>query len=214
MKVLQLLLKKYPWVLMAPIFVGIILVGISMAYTIYQSSRYMPPTIPKNSIQKGGKGNSSKAHSLDHYAIIFQRDLFASTASGIGESLEGKTDTDSSTVPFKLRGTAVVKPGVSIAIIEDPATRKQKVYHQDEMVQGFKILQILRNKVIVDKNGREEVVEVVKEKEPPPVQPVKKSRVIRRRPVRRPSTTRTTPVRRPAPGREAPSKGEAPSEIR
>lgn len=212
MKVVELILKRYPWVMTAPIFLGIILVGISMAYTIYQSSRYTPPTIPKNSMYKGEKGNSFKARNLDYYATIFQRDLFASPVSGIEESIEGKSATASSTVPFKLRGTVVVKPGVSLAIIEDPATRKQAVYHQDEVVEGFKILRVLRNKVIVDKNGREEVVEVVKEKEQPPAQPVKKSRVIKRRPVRRPSTSRTTPVRKPV--REAPSSGEPPSEIR
>lgn len=214
MKVLELILKRYPWMVMAPIFVGIILMGISMAHTIYQSSRYTPPTIPKNSIHMGEKGNSSKARDLDYYATIFQRDLFASSVSGIEESTEGKSATTSSTVPFKLRGTVVVKPGVSSAIIEDPATRKQRLYHQDEVVEGFKILRILRNKVIVDKNGREEIVEVVKEKERPPAQPVKKSRVIRRRPVQRPSTSRTTPVRRPVPARQAPARGEPPSEIR
>ncbi|MBW2039958.1 MAG: hypothetical protein JRI46_10295 [Deltaproteobacteria bacterium] len=200
MWVLKLMLKKYPWVVMGPILGGSALVGIAMAHTIYQASRYTPPTI---SIDREENKKTPEARpSLDHYAIIFQQDLFASAISGVEERVKGEgSAVPASTIPFKLKGTVVVSPGVSCAVIEDPATRKQELYHQDEVVYGYKIVKILRNKVIVDKDGQEEVVEVAEEKERPLAVPVKRSRKIKRRPLQRPV-------------KKAPSKGEAPLDLR
>lgn len=137
---------------------------------------------------------------FDHYAVIFQRDLFAPALSGVEEQEEKRGATPAATVPFKLRGTMVVTPGVSFAIIEDPATKKQELYRQDQEVNGFKIVKILRNKVIVDKDGREEVVEIIEEEKPsatPGGEPVQGPRTIKRRPLQ-------VPVKKPPPTSKAP----------
>jgi type II secretory pathway component PulC len=124
---------------------------------------------------------------LDHYAVISERDLFASALSGAEERVEAESaKTRAPTVSLKLMGTVVVNPGVSAAIIEDPATREQEIFHENDMVQGVKIVKILRNKVIVNKDGYEEVVEVVEEPPKTTAPPVQQPRTIRRPPVRRP----------------------------
>jgi type II secretory pathway component PulC len=196
MWIINLILKKYPWVVFAPIVGGIILVGASTANTMYRAFRYTPPSISSDKVVTTDSPESRPT--LDHYAVIYQRDLFTSALQTKEEKAEADlTKTSAPTVPFKLKGTVVVSPGVSCAIIEDTATREEELYHQDETVQGFKIVKILRNKVIVDKDGREEVVEVVEEEEKTPV-----------RPSQRPTTERKTPIRRPVrkvpPGTEVP----------
>jgi type II secretory pathway component PulC len=185
MKVLKLIIKKYPWVVMAPLVGGILLVGVSAAHTMYHAFRYTPPSITKTN--EGNKNASESRPTLDQYTVISQRDLFTSALSGMEERVEtdqGKTRTP--TVPFKLKGTMVVSPGVSAAIIEDLATRKQELFHEQDMVHGVKIVKILRNKVIVEKDGYEEVVEVVEEQEKTSAKPVRRPRRIKRTPVRKP----------------------------
>ena len=186
MGVLKLIIKKYPWVFMAPLIGGIILMGVSTAYTMYRAFSYTPPAIPKDTAED--KHAPESRPTFDHYAVIFQRDLFASALSGAEERVEAEQNkVRAPTVSFKLMGTVVVSPGVSAAIIEDPATRKQELFHENDMAHGVKIVRILRNKVIVDKDGYEEVVEVVEE--PPKTSltpPVQQPRTIRRAPVRRP----------------------------
>jgi type II secretory pathway component PulC len=187
MGVLKLIIKKYPWVFMAPLIGGIILVGVSTGYTMYRAFSYAPPAVPHTTEEDTHAQESRPA--LDHYAVISERDLFASALSGAEERVEAESaKTRAPTVSLKLMGTVVVNPGVSAAIIEDPATREQEIFHENDMVQGVKIVKILRNKVIVDKDGYEEVVEVVEE--PPQSSsapsPVRQPRTIQRPPVRRP----------------------------
>jgi type II secretory pathway component PulC len=183
--VLKLIIKKYPWVFMAPLIGGIILVGVSTGYTMYRALSYNPPAVPETT-EEDMKAPESRPL-LDHYAVISQRDLFASALSGAEERVEAKqAKTRAPTVSFKLMGTVVVSSGVSAAIIEDPATREQELFHENDMVQGVRIVKILRNKVIVDKDGYEEVVEVVEEPPKTTASPVQQPRRVQRPPVRRP----------------------------
>jgi type II secretory pathway component PulC len=194
MRVLKLIIQKYPWVVMAPFVGGIILLGVSTAYTMYRAFSYSPPAVPKTMEAQADAPESRPT--LDHYTVISKRDLFASALSGIEEKTQPSQNKGSTAaVPFKLRGTMVVSPGASAAIIEDPATRKQELFHEDEMVQGFKIVRILRNKIIIDKDGREEVVEVVEEKTA--AKPVQRPRTIKRPPARRAVPVKPPPKRPP-----------------
>ena len=170
---------------MAPLVGGIILLGVSTGYTMYRAFSYTPPAVPQATEEDEHAPESRPT--LDHYAVISQRELFASALSGAEEPVEsGQSKTRSPTVSFKLMGTVVVTPGVSAAIIEDPATREQELFHENDMVQGVKIVRILRNKVIVNKDGYEEVVEVVEEPPKTTTPPVQQPRRVQRAPVRRP----------------------------
>jgi type II secretory pathway component PulC len=186
MGVLKLIIKKYPWVVMAPLVGGIILVGVSTGYTMYRAFSYSPPAV-STATEEDTHALESRPL-LDHYAVISQRGLFAAALSREVEGVEAsQSKTRAPTVSFKLMGTVVVTPGISAAIIEDPTTRKQDLFHENDMVQGVKIVKILRNKVIVDKDGYEEIVEVVEES----------PRSSTKHPVQQPRTTHRTPVRRP-----------------
>jgi len=194
MRVLKLILKKYPWGVMAPLVGGIILVGVSTAYTMYSAFTYTLPSLPK--AKEVATDTPATRPTLDHYAVIVQRDLFTAAVSGTEEKTESdKNKPRPAAVTFKLRGTVVMSSGSSCAIIEDPASKKEELFHENDMVQGYKIVKIMRNKVIVDKDGVEEVVEVVEEEvrsSARPATPVRRPRQIIRRPVRKP-----VPIQKP-----------------
>lgn len=196
MRVLKLIIKKYPLVVMVPLAVGIIFVGVTAAHTVYQSLSYTPPAI--SSDKKLIEDTPRPKPTLDYYAVIADRNLFASAASGLEEKAAeaGKGAPSAASVPFKLKGTVVVTSGVSFAIVEDAATKKEELFHENDMVQGFRILKISRNKMIVDRNGYEEVVEVLDEQEKAPtgpVGPLQRPRTIIRGPVRSPFPVPITP---------------------
>ena len=195
MRILKLIVKKYPLVVMVPLAAGIIFVGVSAAHTVYQSLSYTPPAI--SSEKKTIENTPQPKPTLDHYAVIAQRNLFASAASGLEERGEaGKGAPSAASVPFKLKGTVVVTSGVSFAIVEDAATKKEELFHENDVVQGFRILKISRNKMVVDRNGYEEVVEVMDEQEKSPAGPggpLQRPRTIIRGPVRTPMPVPITP---------------------
>jgi hypothetical protein len=201
MRVLKLIIKKYPLVVMVPLAAGIIFVGASAAHTVYQSLSYTPPAISNG--KKTTENTPLPRPTLDHYAVIAQRNLFASAASSLEERGEaGKVAPSAASVPFKLKGTVVVTSGVSFAIVEDVATKKEELFHENDVVQGFRILKISRNKMIVDRNGYEEVVEVLDEQEKAPTGPGG--------PLQRPRTSIRGPVRTPMPVPITPQPEEAP----
>ncbi len=201
MRVLKLIIKKYPLVVMAPLAAGIIFVGASAAHTVYQSLSYSPPAL--SSEKKAIENAPLPRPTLDHYAVIAQRNLFASAASSLEERAEaGKGAPSAASVPFKLKGTVVVTSGVSVAIVEDVATKKEELFHENDVVQGFRIIKIARNKMIVDRNGYEEVVEVLDEQEKAPIGPGG--------PLQRPRTIIRGPVRTPMPVPITPQPEEAP----
>jgi type II secretory pathway component PulC len=202
MRVLKLIVKKYPLLVMIPLIAGIIFVGATAAHTVYQTLSYAPPASAAD--KKITEDTPRPKPTLDHYAVIAQGNLFASAASSLEEraSEPGKGAAYAAGVPFKLKGTVVVTSGVSFAIVEDAATKKEELFHENDVVQGFKILKISRNKMIVDRNGYEEVVEVLDEQEKSPVGPGG--------PFQRPRTIIRGPVRTPMPVPITPQPEEAP----
>lgn len=196
MRVLKIILKKYPMVAMALLAAGTIFVGVNAGATVYRSLAYRP-------LARGGKGAAVEATRqrppLAQYAVIFQRDLFAAPLTLEERTEPGlKAAKAGSNLPFKLKGTVVVSGGVSVAIVEDTATRKEEIYHENELVQGYRILKIARNKMVIDRNGYEEVVEVPEEAErgattPVPITPtVQKPRLLRP-PLRGPAPVPASP---------------------
>ena len=203
-RVLKLLVKKYPLFVMVPLHAGIVLAGATTAHTVYQSLSYRPPAISRG--QKSAENTPQPRPTFDYYAVIAQRDLFASAASSLEEKAAeaGKgTPSAAANVPFRLKGTVVVTSGSSFAIVEDQTTRQEELLHENDIVQGFRIVKISRNKMIVDRNGYEEVVEVLEEQqERTPAAPIV--------PIQRPRTIMRTPLRTPQPAPIAPAPQEAP----
>lgn len=96
---------------------------------------------------------------------ILRRNLFGSKVldtSGAAEKSE--TDLESlpeSTLPLKLLGTVVqVRGERSFAIIQDTGTRQQQIHFiGDEVREGAILTSVTRNRVVLLRNGREEILE-------------------------------------------------------
>jgi len=186
MHVAGLILKKYSWIVMLPIMACIVIVGVTTALTVYGAYHYHPPRITATVARS--TDSSRETPGFEHYAKVVERDLFASGVAGFDEPAQLRPNpTPAASAPFRLKGTVVVNPEGSLAIIENQELNKQEFYRRDDVVNGYRLVRILRNKVVVEKDGREEVVEVVEEEvREAPAPPVQQPRRIQRRPVRRP----------------------------
>ena len=96
---------------------------------------------------------------------VLERNLFNSRVSAAAPTQQEQDiksdDLPESTLPLQLLGTVVnSKGGRSFAIIQDKGTREQDIYFpEDPVVEGVTLASVGRNKVVLLRNGREEILE-------------------------------------------------------
>ncbi len=163
-----MMLKRYFWVLYL-IFAGAFaFVGADIVKGIINQRLRPPPQVserkPNRVFEKQEERNPS------FYAVIHQRDLFHSAkekvtvkkASTTTKKVEIKEEAlEKTSLKVRLRGTVYRGPGNSVAIIEDTKTRKQDLYHVGDFILGeAKLIAVSRNKVYLERDGKQEVLEV------------------------------------------------------
>ncbi len=101
---------------------------------------------------------------LSHYRTISERDLFKTV-----KEIPPKTKTETKPAVSDLKETALriklfgtVTGEESYAVIRDEKKRKQQLYAAGDSIQNARIRKILRNKVILDVNGKSEVLKLEK----------------------------------------------------
>lgn len=102
--------------------------------------------------------------------VILERNLFNSRVSAAAPPpMEKNIESDDlpeSTLPLQLLGTVVDnRGGRSFAIIQDQGTREQDIYFpEDPVVEGVILASVGRNRVVLLRNGREEILEKTTER--------------------------------------------------
>jgi len=114
-------------------------------------------------IEKNSVVNSEQKKRQD-YRIILQRNLFGpppgedeSTAiidSDYAENLK------STSLNIVLMGTVTGLDGVARAIVLDKKNNKQELYEKGDAIQGASVKEILRGKVILAYNGKDEILDM------------------------------------------------------
>lgn len=164
----MLILRRYFWVLYL-IFAGAFaFVGADIVKGIINQKLRLPPQVSGRKPNAVSKKQKEKEPSF--YAVIHKRDLFHSAkeevakkkATTIAKKVVIKEEAlEKTPLRVRLRGTVYRESGNSIAIIEDTKTRKQDVYHVGDFILGeAKLIAISRNKVYLERNGKQEVLEV------------------------------------------------------
>jgi general secretion pathway protein C len=93
------------------------------------------------------------------FQIIERRNLFQMPAPK--EAADNAIDVaalEQTQLNLKLWGTVSGSSQTAYAIIEDPARRKQHIYHVGDTVQNAEVRMILREKVVLTLDGREELL--------------------------------------------------------
>lgn len=120
----------------------------------------VPAAVPveEESTDLGGRQNK-----LD-YQVILQRNLFG-PPPGEGEPAptvapDATEEIELTSLNIVLMGTIAGGDGVDRAIILDKAARKQELYEPGDVIQGAMVKEILRGKVILSYNGKDEMLDM------------------------------------------------------
>jgi general secretion pathway protein C len=106
--------------------------------------------------------NRQTARPRSDYQSIIQRDLFNTVTPA--EHKEAIVDVETlkpTKLDLKLWGTVAAENGqAAYAVIEDLKTRKQNLYRAGDSVANATVKHILREKIILNVNGKDEILEM------------------------------------------------------
>jgi len=107
---------------------------------------------------------SSKGKRLEDYGLIASKDIFHTTKETVKTA--GKDQAEELKVTdlnLELKGTVVGDGKDSYAFILDRGSKKEEVYYANDYVMGARILKIMKGRVILNVDGREEALLMVDE---------------------------------------------------
>jgi general secretion pathway protein C len=121
----------------------------------------VPPPVPAAG-RTLSAGPESPVGVSDYQAIV-DRNLFNSGKKPLAEPGKGAAGIDvdklkQTGLKLKLWGTAIGPGGHLYAAIEDPKTREQLLYRAGDTVQKASVKMVLRQKVVLNVDGRDEVL--------------------------------------------------------
>jgi len=196
----------FPFLLITLLCVGVVEGG-------YQALEYFALRLPvekattvktaeietQSTVKDGKKGNQD-------YHVILRRNLFgpppgkSEPAVPVAAS-ENVEDIQATSLNIVLMGTVDGGEEVARAIILDNSTRKQELYEKGDTIQGAIVKEILRGKVILIYNGKDEMLDMSEAEKVRSSYAAPGARVLpAARPVPRrvsPRVNRTVPVARP-----------------
>lgn len=125
-----------------------------------------PAPPPKDAARHVIPNETSTRHPLSDYRAVMDRNLFK-TKTGTGGRPQ-KLDIDSLTpteLKLKLLGTVTGNEKEAYAVIEDTDVRRQNLYKVGDTIQNATLKMILREKVVLNVNGKDEILGIEKVRE-------------------------------------------------
>jgi general secretion pathway protein C len=152
--------KKYFTIANMLLITAGLYLGVSTAYTIsknWLSPVAKPPIHPRKKMAIEPQDDHPP---LARYAAITRRNLFntrpdAAAAPAQAINLDNLKETD---LKLKLWGTVTGEGRRAYAVIEDTKTREQNLYRTGDTIQDATVKLILRQKVVLSVNDRDEVL--------------------------------------------------------
>lgn len=170
--------KRYFILLNLLLLTGIIFYGVGLFYRVTESKITTTPAATKVADQGSTQGHLATSP-YAHYQPIAKRDLF-NTAKTVNQNAAIDVDALKPTqLNLKLWGTVVDENRVrAYAVVEDLQTRQQGLYRPGNSIQNATVKLILREKIILNVDGKDEVLEMASAASSPQPAPA------RHRPVR------------------------------
>ncbi|MBI9086948.1 MAG: type II secretion system protein GspC [Desulfobacterales bacterium] len=128
---------------------------------VYTATRPLPPlptpTVQETSVTAPAGKDPMKP--LAAYEVIARRDLFKTIKIETEKKPDMNVDALTETrLNLKLWGTIAGDAERTYAVIEDPKIRQQQLYRVGDMIQTAKVKMILRERVVLNVDGRDEVL--------------------------------------------------------
>jgi type II secretory pathway component PulC len=103
--------------------------------------------------------SASKGKRLEDYALIASKDVFHTAKQVAKTGSKGQAEEIKVTeLNLELKGTVVGEGKESYAFILDKGSKNEEVYYRNDFVMGAQILRIMKGRVIMNVDGREEAL--------------------------------------------------------
>jgi type II secretory pathway component PulC len=103
-------------------------------------------------------GMDRKARSLRDYQLIIEHDIFRTRKRSSPIPQKDFKEVKATELDLRLMGTVVGENRESYAIIWDGSTNEEDLYYRDHFIQRARIVKILPDRVILEKDGSEEAL--------------------------------------------------------
>ena len=173
----MVILKRYFWVISLMFAGAVAFVGADTAKEVIDERLQPPARVSKRKPSQASRQESKRDPSL--YEVIHKRDLFHSAQETVAKKTAAQPNKavikdkalEKTPLQIRLRGTVSRESGDSLAIIEDIKARKQDIYHVGDVILGEgKLIAVSRNKIYLERDGKQEVLEVYEEPEKKPAE--------------------------------------------
>ncbi len=150
-------------ILQLALVAGIIMAGLAIFEKFKAPAEIKPAATAASDQAKAVARRQQPTKPLNHYQIIARRNLFRTPK---GEKLDQAAIDIEALKPtelkLKLWGTITGQDGMTRAVIEDQAKRKQEFYRAGDDVSSAKVKMVLREKVILSVKGEDQILEIEK----------------------------------------------------
>jgi general secretion pathway protein C len=151
--------KRYFWIVHLALIAAGVYIGADLFWAVLGSriepGNRLPITSPSVAAERTEK------RSLQQYAVIQERNLFGARGDRVPTTPGPRPPPPAPPPPkpaanLKLVGTVVGPPERTYAVIEDLGTKRQELYRIGDMVRDAKVVEVTRNRVVLDNRGRRE----------------------------------------------------------
>jgi general secretion pathway protein C len=194
-------LKRYLWLIHLALIAAGVYIGSDLFWAIVSARLETGSQITNSSPATAAAVTEPRA--FQQYAVIQERNLFGARGRTAAPP-PPKTAPPPAAAPkpaanLKLVGTVVGNGDHTYAVIEDLGTKRQDLYRLGDMIRDARVVEVTRNRVVLDNRGRrEELLSFEKTDTPPP------STATRQPAGRQPSAPRRPPLAPEAPATEPP----------
>jgi general secretion pathway protein C len=155
-------MKRYLTILNILFIAGIVFFVVKVFYKI-ATANIEPRGTTKPAARHIVPNINTTQHELSHYQTIIERNLFKTkTETGGGpDKIDIKT-LEPTDLKLNLLGTITGDEKEAYAVIEDLIDKKQDLYRIGDTIQNATVKMILREKVVLNVNGKDEILGIEK----------------------------------------------------
>jgi general secretion pathway protein C len=156
-------MTKYAFTLLNLLFIGAIVAsGVSSFYLITEAnldtSKPQAVDSPRISVSQ-----TQRRQPLSYYGVISERNLFKTQTDTDNTPVAVNVESlEQTSLNLKLWGTVTGTEQEAFAVIEEAGSRKQNLFRIGDTVENATVKMILREKVVLSVNGKDEVLEIEK----------------------------------------------------
>lgn len=158
-------MTRYSFTVLNLLFIGaIVYFGVNAFYMVTASRIDTLPNLPEVAATDI-TAESGRRPPPSHYETIARRNLFGTQNTEPAAPTSRAVDLENleqTRLQLKLWGTVTGSPEEDYAVIEESGKREQNLYRLGDTVQDATVKMILREKVVLNVNGKDEVLEIEK----------------------------------------------------